>query len=62
MGDEKVDKESVIEVVRRYPVLWQAGHPKYKDQAHKKIIWLKIKDENFKEYHGEIFLSLEYKL
>ena len=55
-SEKKIDKESVIEAVRPYPPLWQATHPKNKDQAHKKLIWMKIQNENFKEHHGEEIL------
>uniref|UniRef100_A0A7M5UTQ6 MADF domain-containing protein n=1 Tax=Clytia hemisphaerica TaxID=252671 RepID=A0A7M5UTQ6_9CNID len=40
--ERKIDKESIIDAVRPYPPLWQAEHPKFKEKAHKKIIWLKI--------------------
>lgn len=41
----KMNDEKLIELVRRYPVLYDLSHAKYMDTDHKNTIWSKIAEE-----------------
>ena len=45
LEEQQIDKEQLIESVRKYPMIWKLSHPKYKDINSKKIVWVNIAEE-----------------
>ncbi|KAF0750463.1 transcription factor Adf-1-like [Aphis craccivora] len=60
MNDEKL-----IELVRKYPVLYDLSHAKYMDTDYKNTIWSKIAEEiettKIHQIHYQLYNLLSYR-
>ena len=59
-----VDQSTLIEEVRKYPVIWSIKHKDYKDNSKQRIVWQMIFKSVDEKYSGKyiwVFLLCKYE-